>query len=100
MLLSFLAPNAAPEIQSSHNLTSSSIFIRWSRIPRKNIRGILQGFVLNYRHIKTGNDSSLAPQQLFLPKTMNSKNMLNNLKDYSYRIFRPEFSPDSECQLT
>lgn len=60
ILLSFLAPNAAPEIQSSHNLSSSSIFIRWSRIPRNNIRGILQGFVLNYRDVKTGNDLPLA----------------------------------------
>ncbi|XP_028409022.1 protein sidekick-2-like [Dendronephthya gigantea] len=43
------APNAEPEIQSSYNLTSTSVYVHWSAIPKENHLGILLGYEIKYR---------------------------------------------------
>ena len=54
--LFILAPNAPPVIQTGYNLSSTSIFISWSKIPDKNLRGIFLGFRITYRLVKEGKE--------------------------------------------
>lgn len=43
-----LVPSRAPQLIQMTAKTSDSVFVKWEPIPRRHVKGILQGYHVNY----------------------------------------------------
>ena len=80
----FVVPNSPPVNVRGHNMSSTSILVRWGSVPAEHRNGIIMSYTVTYKELPSGSTNS---QKVNAARTQATLTGLKEYTNYSIAVF-------------